>query len=103
MSICFFLVLQTENAKQFASETSMVSNQDSRNTISTLSTPPSFRKLEITNEGYRSNDNIAESSFTSSVSAIEYRIKMEEDGEYLFDDGYENIVSFISSYFLHCC
>ena len=62
--------------------------------MSPVSTPQSLRKLEIINEGYSpdADENIAESSFTESASAMEYRIRLVEDIE-LLTDGSKTMVS----------
>ena len=46
--------------------------------MSAVSTPQSLRKLEVVNEGYTENENIAESRFTELASAVEYRIRLVE-------------------------
>ncbi|XP_028395519.1 uncharacterized protein LOC114519568 isoform X2 [Dendronephthya gigantea] len=75
--------------RRYSSEVSVISNVDHFNTtVSSLSTPQSIRKLGIISEGYTNDDNMAESSFTESTSAIEYRIRMVEDVKYLSDDGH---------------
>ena len=62
--------------------------------MSPLSTPRSIHKLDIIDEGYSADDNMAESSFTESASATEYRVKIVEDVQNLTDDGHEIIVSY---------
>ena len=48
-------------------------------TISAVSNPQSLQELEVVNEGYTENENMAESSFAESAPAMEYRIRLVED------------------------
>ena len=60
--------------------------------MSPVSTPQSLRKLEIINEGYTENENMAESNFTESTAVMEYRIRLVEDVKLLTGEN-EMIVS----------
>jgi signal transduction histidine kinase len=85
-----YFILHAATDRQFSS---ICSTHDNLNTItSPISTPQSLRKLEIINEGYMPDENIAESSFTESATAMEYRIRLVEDIE-LLSDGNITMVS----------
>ena len=66
---------------------------------SPMKIPQSHRKQEIINEGYTTDANVAESSFTESVTtAMEYRIRLVEDVELLSDGN----VTMVSVKFVGC-
>ena len=89
-----YILLYAASRGPFSSIGTGLVRENLHTVTSPLSTPQSVRKLEIINEGYNpdQDENIVESSFTESASAMEYRIRLEEDIE-LFTDGHKTMVS----------
>ena len=48
-------------------------------TMSAVNNPQSLQELEVVNEGYTENENMAESTFAESALAMEYRIRLVQD------------------------
>ena len=72
----FVFTSHTDSRRKFSSIGSTHDNVTT--TMSAVSTPQSLRKLEVVNEGYTENENMAESRFTEVASAVEYRIRLVE-------------------------
>ena len=74
-----YFMLYAASQRQFSNIGLKLDNLDTK--TSSLNTSQPLRELEVINDGYNPNQDqdIAESSFTESATAIEYRVRLVED------------------------